>query len=124
VGADRSGVSERLLYKYQRGLEYVDEAKRKEMKEFTYELIQELYDLELKYSGELYEPLGLMDDVAIFVRYNANKALMNLGYPNLFPHEECQVNPKILAARARLGREPRLLLRLRLLLHHWQGRRD
>ncbi|MDN6460381.1 MAG: class 1b ribonucleoside-diphosphate reductase subunit beta [Corynebacterium flavescens] len=87
-------------YKYQRGLEHVDEAKRQEMKEFTYELIQELYDLELKYSGELYEPLGLMDDVAIFVRYNANKALMNLGYPNLFPHEECQVNPKILAALA------------------------
>lgn len=56
------------------------------MKEFTYELVQELYDLELKYSGELYEPLGLMDDVAIFVRYNANKALLNLGYPNLFPH--------------------------------------
>ena len=52
------------------------------------------------YSGELYEPLGLMDDVAVFVRYNANKALMNLGYPARFTPEETEVNPEILAALA------------------------
>ena len=40
-----------------------------------------------------------MEDVAVFVRYNnANKALMNLGYPERFPAEKTRVNPEILAA--------------------------
>ena len=36
---------------------------------------------------------GLTDDVEKFLRYNGNKALMNLGYPALFPAEICDVNP-------------------------------
>ncbi|MGO1809715.1 MAG: class 1b ribonucleoside-diphosphate reductase subunit beta [Canibacter sp.] len=85
-------------YKYQRGLETHSAAEQEHMREFTYALLEELYELELEYSGELYEPLGLMDDVAVFVRYNANKALMNLGYPARFTPEETEVNPEILAA--------------------------
>ena len=87
-------------YKYQRGLESTTPLRQKEMHDFTISLLEELYALELDYSGELYEPLGLMDDVAVFVRYNANKALMNLGYPDYFPPEETEVNPEILAALA------------------------
>ena len=86
-------------YKYQRGLE-AHPNRRDEMKEFTYTLLEELYDLELEYSGELYEPLGLMGDVAAFVRYNANKSLMNLGYPARFTADETSVSPEILAALA------------------------
>ncbi|GAA2826008.1 ribonucleoside-diphosphate reductase beta chain [Leucobacter komagatae] len=85
-------------YKYQRGLETRSAAEQAEMRDFTFELLEELYELELQYSGELYEPLGLMDDVAVFVRYNANKALMNLGYPARFSAAETEVNPEILAA--------------------------
>lgn len=85
-------------YKYQRGLEMRSEEKQKQMRDFTYTLLEELYELEMQYSGALYEPLGLMDDVAVFVRYNANKALMNLGYEALFPSDETNVNPAILAA--------------------------
>ncbi|MGO1545225.1 MAG: class 1b ribonucleoside-diphosphate reductase subunit beta [Gulosibacter sp.] len=85
-------------YKYQRGLETQSAADQQHMSDFTLELLEELYELELAYSGELYEPLGLMDDVAVFVRYNANKALMNLGYPARFTPEETEVNPEILAA--------------------------
>lgn len=83
-------------YKYQRGLEQTD--RQEEMKDFTFNLLEDLYELELKYSGELYEPVGLMDDVAVFVRYNANKALMNLGYADRFSAEETGVRPEILAA--------------------------
>ena len=71
-------------YKYQRGFEMRSEEKQEQMRDFTYSLLEELYALEMQYSGALYEPLGLMDDVAVFVRYNANKALMNLGYPARF----------------------------------------
>lgn len=85
-------------YKYQRGLETHTQAEQDAMREFTYELLEELYELELDYSGALYESLGLMDDVAVFIRYNANKALMNLGYPARFTSEETEVNPEILAA--------------------------
>lgn len=87
-------------YKFQRGLDRASESRRDEIREFTDDLLEDLYDLELKYSGELYEPLGLMDDVAVFVRYNANKALMNLGYPAKFTAEETAVKPEILAALA------------------------
>ena len=92
-------------YKYQRGLETLTRQEQSDMREFTYALLEELDELELRYSGELYEPLGLMDDVAVFVRYNANKALMNLGYPARFAPEETEVNPEILAALAPVADE-------------------
>ncbi len=85
-------------YKYQRGLADATPSRRDEMRDFTQALLEELYELELQYSGELYEPLGLMADVAVFIRYNANKALMNLGYPAHFDPSQTQVNPEILAA--------------------------
>ena len=86
-------------YEYQRGLEAHPD-RRDEMEGFTYVLLDELYQLELEYSGELYEPLGLLEDVSAFVRYNANKALMNLGYPARFTADETTVRPEILAALA------------------------
>ncbi|MGO1686252.1 MAG: class 1b ribonucleoside-diphosphate reductase subunit beta [Brachybacterium sp.] len=87
-------------YKYQLGLAAATTARKEEMQEFTFTLLEELYALELQYSGELYEPLGLMDDVAAFVRYNANKALMNLGYPARFEADQTVVSPEIFAALA------------------------
>ncbi|BAQ30519.1 class 1b ribonucleoside-diphosphate reductase subunit beta [Bifidobacterium scardovii] len=85
-------------YKYQRGLETKNAGEQERMREFVYGLVRELYDLEMRYSGELYEPVGLMDDAATFVRYNANKALMNLGYDAMFDAGDTQVNPAVLAA--------------------------
>ena len=85
-------------YKYQKGLERVSEDKRGELRDYTYDLLNELYDNEVEYTRSLYEPVGLTQDVVKFLRYNGNKALMNLGYPALFPQEICDVNPSILAA--------------------------
>lgn len=85
-------------YKYQKGLERVSEDKRGELRDYTYDLLNELYDNEVEYTRGLYEPVGLTQDVEKFLRYNGNKALMNLGYPALFPQEICDVNPSILAA--------------------------
>ena len=84
-------------YKYQKGLERVSEDKRGELRDYTYDLLNELYDNEVEYTRSLYEPVGLTQDEK-FLRYNGNKALMNLGYPALFPQEICDVNPSILAA--------------------------
>ncbi|NBI27934.1 class 1b ribonucleoside-diphosphate reductase subunit beta [Chengkuizengella marina] len=51
-------------------------------------LLQELYLNEENYANELYGPLGIQEDVKQFSRYNANKALMNLGLEPSFPDEE------------------------------------
>ena len=60
----------------------------------------ELYNNECKYSADLYDEMGLTEDVKKFLQYNANKALMNLGYDALFPKETAEVNPAILSALA------------------------
>src|SRR6188474_3810948 len=111
-------------YKYQKGLEKVSQEKRDEIKDYTFSLLYELYDNEVQYTQDLYDSVGLTEDVKKFLHYNANKALMNLGYEALFPPEACKVNPAILSALAERRREPRLLLRLRLVLRHRQGGRD
>jgi ribonucleoside-diphosphate reductase beta chain len=85
-------------YKFQKGMEASTEARREEIKAYTYDLLLELYDNEVKYAADLYDDLGLTEDVKHFLHYNANKALMNLGFDPLFPREVSQVNPAILSA--------------------------
>ena len=85
-------------YKFQRGLERLSEERRQEIKDFAFDLLLELYDNEAKYTEDLYDAVGLTEDVKKFLHYNANKALMNLGYEALFPPEACKVNPAILSA--------------------------
>ncbi|WP_129339870.1 class 1b ribonucleoside-diphosphate reductase subunit beta [Cellulomonas endophytica] len=85
-------------YKYQKGLEQLTAPERQELKDYTFDLLFELYDNEAEYTQDLYDELGLTEDVKKFLRYNANKALMNLGYEALFPRDETDVNPSILSA--------------------------
>ena len=72
--------------------------RQQELKDYTFELLFELYDNEEQYTEDLYDPLGLTEDVKKFLRYNANKALMNLGYEAMFPADSTDVNPAILAS--------------------------
>jgi len=85
-------------YKFQRELERVTDARRQEIKDFAFDFLLELYDNEARYTEALYDGLGLSEDVKQFLHYNANKALMNLGYEPLFPSEACNVNAAILSA--------------------------
>ncbi|WP_370463858.1 class 1b ribonucleoside-diphosphate reductase subunit beta [Paracoccus acridae] len=85
-------------YKFQRALERESEERRAELKDFAFSLMFELYDIEQRYTAELYDGIGLTEDVKAFLHYNANKALQNLGYEALFPPQVCEVNPAILAA--------------------------
>lgn len=57
-------------------------------------LLYNLYENELKYTEEVYTEVGLTAEVKEYVRYNANKALMNLGFDPIF--EVKQVNPIVL----------------------------
>ncbi|WP_236968942.1 class 1b ribonucleoside-diphosphate reductase subunit beta [Microbacterium aurantiacum] len=85
-------------YKFQKGLEKVDEATRQDIKDYTFSLLYELYDNEVQYAQDLYDGIGLTEDVKKFLHYNANKALMNLGYEAMFPATTTNVNPAILSA--------------------------
>ncbi|WP_154792032.1 class 1b ribonucleoside-diphosphate reductase subunit beta [Occultella kanbiaonis] len=85
-------------YKFQKALEKASPERRQELKDYTFELLFELYENEEQYTEDLYDPLGLTEDVKAFLRYNANKALMNLGYEGLFPKDQTAVNPAILSA--------------------------
>jgi ribonucleoside-diphosphate reductase beta chain len=85
-------------YKFQKGLEKETQERRDELKDYTYSLLYELYDNEAEYTQDLYDEVGLTEDVKKFLHYNANKALMNLGYEAIFPKDITDVNPAILSA--------------------------
>ncbi|SPT55036.1 Ribonucleoside-diphosphate reductase subunit beta nrdF2 [Actinomyces bovis] len=85
-------------YKYQLAVQEASATRQQELKDYTFDLLMELYDNEEQYTEDLYDELGLTEDVKKFLRYNANKALMNLGYEALFPAESVDVNPAILAS--------------------------
>jgi len=85
-------------YKFQKGLEKEAEERRQELKDYTFSLLFELYDNEVQYTQDLYDGVGLTEDVKKFLHYNANKALMNLGYEAMFPATVTDVNPAILSA--------------------------
>lgn len=85
-------------YKFQLAYNEEWEGRREELKEYAYDLLLELYENEVKYTADLYDGVGLTTDVKKFLHYNANKALMNLGFDPLFPKEETNVNAAILSA--------------------------
>lgn len=85
-------------YKYQKALEKVDDARREELQQFAIDLLLALYENEVEYTEALYADVGWAEEVKTFLHYNANKALMNLGYEALFPSELTTVNPAILSA--------------------------
>lgn len=91
-------------YKFQRNNENASEERKQELKDFAYDLLMELYANEEDYTEDLYDEVGWTEDVKKFLKYNANKALMNLGYEPLFPADETQANPAVMSSLS-LGSE-------------------
>ncbi|AHF57904.1 class 1b ribonucleoside-diphosphate reductase subunit beta [Spiroplasma eriocheiris] len=90
-------------YKYQQKVAKLPPAQQEEMKQFVFDLLNELIILEKKYLHELYEGFGLAEDAIRFSLYNAGKFLQNLGYESPFSEEETRIAPEIftqLSARA------------------------
>lgn len=83
-------------YKFQLAFNELSEEEQEELKAWTYDLLYELYENEEKYTEELYDEIGWTEEVKTFLRYNANKALMNLGLDPLFPEGAEDVNPIIM----------------------------
>lgn len=69
-----------------------------EMEEFANDLLMELYENEILYTESLYDDMGKTEDVKKFLCYNANKAMMNLGFEAPFSSAKCDVSPVILSS--------------------------
>ncbi|OWA34507.1 class 1b ribonucleoside-diphosphate reductase subunit beta [Saccharibacillus sp. O16] len=61
-----------------------------------YELLHTLQANEEQYTEQLYTKIGLKEEVDKFVRYNANKAMMNLGLEPQFEEDDESINPIVL----------------------------
>lgn len=84
-------------YKFQLGYNELSEDEQSKMQDWMYDLLYKLYDNEEKYTHTLYDEIGWTDEVLVFLRYNANKALMNLGQSPLFPDGNAEdVNPIVM----------------------------
>ncbi|MDH5857312.1 class 1b ribonucleoside-diphosphate reductase subunit beta [Lampropedia aestuarii] len=85
-------------YKFKRAFAQQSPERQSELHAFTLQTLKTLMANEYRYAADLYDPLGWTEDVKQYMHYNANKALMNLGFEALYPKELCRVPPEILAA--------------------------
>ncbi|AYM03813.1 class 1b ribonucleoside-diphosphate reductase subunit beta [Levilactobacillus yiduensis] len=83
-------------YKFQLGMKELTDNEQQQMKDWMYDFLYQLYDNEEKYTHTLYDQIGWSDKVLTFIRYNANKALMNLGQDPLFPDTAEDVDPVVM----------------------------
>lgn len=82
--------------KYRDLFNQLNEQEQAEQHEWVLDFLLELYQLEVKYTEELYGEIGWVEDVLQFVRYNFNKALQNLGFDSVFPDGVIEnVNPLV-----------------------------
>ncbi|MBD3949798.1 class 1b ribonucleoside-diphosphate reductase subunit beta [Tuanshanicoccus lijuaniae] len=83
-------------YKFQLGYERLSESEQEELKAWVYQLTFDLYQNESKFTQMIYDEIGWTEKVKTFVRYNANKALQNLGFDPLFPDTADDVDPIVM----------------------------
>lgn len=83
-------------YKFQLGFNELNDDEQAKFKNWMYELLLDLYNNEDQFTHELYDPIGWSESVLTFIRYNANKALMNLGQDPMFPDSADDVNPIVM----------------------------
>lgn len=85
-------------YKYQRAMRHETEERKSYLRGLTEKLLRDLYDNEIEYTEQIYDQLGWTEDVKRFLRYNANKAMNNLGYEGLFKESETRVSAEVMAS--------------------------
>lgn len=81
-------------HKFQREEPTLDD----EEKDLILELLHMLYANELLRCQEIYDEVGWTEDVKKYLRYNANKALANLGLEPMFDSEHTEIPAYILSA--------------------------
>lgn len=85
-------------YKHQIALNALSDAEKAEHYTWARELFNRLYENEVKYTRDIYDPLGWTEDVLKFLKYNANKAFMNLGWEGIFPANETKASAEVMTS--------------------------
>ena len=85
-------------YKYQKHMATLSPEEQAANHDEAVELLLDLYDNELEYTRHVYDDLGWSEDVSAFLRYNANKAMQNLGYESIFPVDQCRFDPGVMTS--------------------------
>ncbi|MCL1936061.1 MAG: class 1b ribonucleoside-diphosphate reductase subunit beta [Defluviitaleaceae bacterium] len=70
---------------------------KENVKKLTIDCLKELFEIEEEYTKQIYSPIGLVEEVLLFLKYNADKALMNLGMDAYFNISEDKVNSIVIA---------------------------
>lgn len=74
----------------------IPKERKAELEDFTYEFLNESMHNEVRYAQSIYDSIGLTEDVTKFMRLNANKTLMNLGYDGIYMPEQTNCSPAVL----------------------------
>ena len=85
-------------YKFQIAYNNSTPERQKELYDFTVNMVHDLMENEIKYTESLYDGLGLTEYVKPYLKYNANKALNNLGFEGIYSPDESQVVSSIMSA--------------------------
>jgi len=71
----------------------LSESQREDYMLWAIDLATDLYLNEEKYTRSLYDEAGLTDTILPYVRYNFNKAMMNLGFDPIFQETLRDIDP-------------------------------
>jgi len=85
-------------YKFQQAAKHLSAEENEADKEFALEMLLDLYDNEAHYTQDIYDPIGWTEDVKAFLKYNANKAMNNLGFEGIFPPDTCRFNAGVMTS--------------------------
>lgn len=83
-------------YKFKLAFAELTEIEKDELKDWIYNFAFDLYENEMKYTSELYGEIGWVNEVRLFLEYNLNKALSNLGLSQMFPTTPGDVDPVVM----------------------------
>lgn len=84
-------------YKFQQKVRKLTSNEQQTVKNFVFDLMYQLIDLEKAYLQDLYKDFNLADDAIRFSLYNAGKFLQNLGYDSPFSEQETYISPEVFA---------------------------
>lgn len=88
-----------LGYKFQKAFQELPSAQQQTFRKWMDNLLADLLDNEFKFTDQVYAPLGetFVADVKQFVKYNANKAMNNMGFDAIFDHAAIEdINPIVM----------------------------
>lgn len=86
-----------LGYKFQQAFAELTPDEQTRFRAWMDDLLADLLENEFAFTEVVYAPIQMVEDVKQFVRYNANKAMNNMGFAAIFNHAAIEdINPIVM----------------------------